>query len=157
MTTIRGSVEVNRLRSRLKAAFDRARGIDADPETQADYARYLCVLVSGFVETAVAELAIEHCRGRSAPTVLNYASIQLDRTQNLNAGKLLQLVNAFDPKWFADLSVYIEGARKDALNSVLNLRNKIAHGESVSLSMARITAYFKEIDEIIGYVEKLLK
>ena len=33
-----------------------------DAEIQSDLARYLCVLVSGFVETAVAELAIEHCQ-----------------------------------------------------------------------------------------------
>jgi hypothetical protein len=51
----------------------------------------------------------------------------------------------------------MDGARKDALDSVVDIRNKIAHGESVSLSLGTITQYHERIDEIIVYVEKLLK
>ncbi len=157
MTPGKGAFEASRLRSRLKAVFGRARGLgDIDSEILSDYSRYLCVLVSGFVETAIAELAIEHCRVRSSPTVYKYVFTQLQRTQNLNATKLLQLVNSFDKKMHDDLSLFIEGPRKAALDSVLSLRNAIAHGESVSLSMARITDYFERIDEIVVQVEKLL-
>lgn len=139
------ATEVNRYRNRLKAVFIRARSsIVADPECQSDYARYLCILVSGFVETAVGELAIEYCRKRSQVSVLNYASSRLRRVQNLKAGKLLQLISAFDKKWYADLSSFIEGGRRDALDSVVNLRNRIAHGESDSLSLATIAQYFEK-------------
>jgi RiboL-PSP-HEPN len=155
---MRGASEVNSLRNRLSAAFDRARGLDtADLEIRSDYARYLCVLVSGFVETAVAELAIDHCRNRAPTSVSNYASNQLGRIQNLKGQKLLQVVASFEKKWSIDLSTFMDGARKDALDSVVNLRNQIAHGESVSLSLGRITQYFEKIDEIVVYIEKLLK
>ena len=155
---MRGASEANRLRSRLKAVFDRARSLgEADGEILSDYARYLCVLVSGFVETAIAELAIEHCRVRSSSTVVRYTSVQLTRIQNINSTKLLQLITSFDKNMSDDLSSFIEGSRREALDSVLNLRNTIAHGESVSLSMGRITAYFEKIDEIVVYVEGLLR
>ena len=95
---MRGSSEVNRLRNRLKAVFGRAGSLgNADPKIQSDYARYLCVIVSGFVETAVEELAIEHCRKRSNVSVFNYASTQLGRIQNLNGQKLLQLISQWFP------------------------------------------------------------
>jgi hypothetical protein len=91
----RGASEVNRLRNSLKDAFSRAQSLrTVDAEIQSDLARYLCVLVSGFVETAVTELAIEHCRNRSASSVLNYASAQLDRLQNLKAQRLVQVVRS---------------------------------------------------------------
>jgi len=142
----------------LKDAFGRAKSLSsADAEIQSDFARYLCVLVSGFVETSVAELTIEHCRQRSSITVSNYASGQLDRLQNIKAQKLVQVTGSFEKKWATDLSAFIEGARKDALDSVIDLRNKIAHGESVSLSLGRITQYHEKIDEIIVYVANLLK
>jgi len=155
---MRGASEVNRLRNRLNAAFGRARSLgNVDAEIQSDYARYLCVLVSGFVETAVAELAIEHCTNRAHTSVSNYASSQLGRIQNLKAQKLLQVVASFEKKWSVDLSAFMDGARKDALDSVVDLRNKIAHGESVSLSLGTISQYFERIDEIVVYIEKLLK
>jgi RiboL-PSP-HEPN len=158
MTPMRGASEANRLRNRLKAVFDRAKSLrDADAEILSDYARNLCVLVSGFVETAVAELAIEHCRNRANPSVVRYTSVQLGRIQNMNSTKLLQLINSFDKHMFDNLSAFIEGPRKEALDSVLNLRNTIAHGESVSLSMGRITDYFEKIDEIVVHVETLLR
>jgi hypothetical protein len=155
---MRGAVEASRLRSRLKAVFGRARSLgDVDAEILSDYARYLCVLVSGFVETAIEELAIEHCRIRSSPTVHRYTSSQLARIQNLNATKLLQLISSFDKQMHDELSLFLDGPRKAALDSVLNLRNAIAHGESVSLSMGRIIDYFEKIDEIVVHVEMLLR
>jgi hypothetical protein len=154
----RGSSEVNRLRNSLKGAFDRAKSLQVvDAEIQSDLARYLCVLVSGFVETAVAELAIEHCRSRSATSVLSYASAQLDRLQNLKSQRLVQVIGSFEKKWSSELSSFMDGARKDALDSVIDLRNKIAHGESISLSLGRITEYHEKIDELIVFIEKLLK
>ena len=154
----RGASEVSRLRSSLRDAFNRAKSLsNADTEIQSDFARYLCVLVSGFVETCVAELAIEHCKQRSSTTVTNYAAGQLDRLQNLKAQKLVQLVGSFEKKWAIDLSAFMDGAPKEALDSVINLRNKIAHGQSVSLSLGRITQYHEKIDEIIVYVANLLK
>jgi RiboL-PSP-HEPN len=154
----RGASEVSRLRSSLKDAFNRAKRLQTqDAEIQSDLARYLCVLVSGFVEAAVAELAIEHCRSRAASSVINYASAQLDRLQNLKSQKLVQVIGSFEKRWSSELSDFMEGARKDALDSVVDLRNKIAHGESVSLSLGRITQYFERIDEIVVYIEKLLK
>jgi hypothetical protein len=154
----RGASEVIRLRSRLRDAFGRAKRLQTiDAEIQSDLARYLCVLVSGFVETTVAELAIEHCRNRSATSVHNYASGQLDRLQNLKSQKLVQVIGSFDRAWSTELTRFMDGARKDALDSVIDLRNKIAHGESVSLSLGRITEYHEKIDEVIVFIEKLLK
>ena len=145
------------VRRSLKNAFDRAKRLQTvDAEIQSDLARYLCVLVSGFVETAVAELAVEHCRSRSASSVLNYASTQLDRLQNLKSQKLVQVIGSFERNWSIELTKFMDGARKDALDSVIDLRNKIAHGESVSLSLGELRIS-RKIDEVIVFIEKLLK
>lgn len=39
--------------SRIDEAFERAFSFDGDDVVQADYARYLCVLVTGFLEQQV--------------------------------------------------------------------------------------------------------
>lgn len=143
------------MRARLDAAFLRVSNLPSDDqETRADFARYLCVLVAGFVETAVASLATAYCRQRSQPPVGNYAAAQLARLQNLNSDRLGQVISAFEPAWGKDLTLFMEGSRKDALDSVLSLRNQIAHGRSVGLTYVRIQEYYSRIKEIIGYLER---
>lgn len=150
---MRGQQEVRALRQRLDAAFERAKMLSsADFELQADFARYLCVLVSGYMETSVAELTMEYCRNRAQPNVSNYASRELSRLQNLKAERLLQVIGAFSPEWRKEVESYIDGRRKDALNAVVDLRNKIAHGESVTLTYSRIREYDSAIQEIIDFL-----
>lgn len=145
------------LKRRLDSTFARMGSLpDADFESKSDFARYLCVLVSGFVETALAELAIEYCRKRSVPQVTNYATSQLGRIQNVKAERLLQLMGSFEPSWRVEMENFIEGPRKDALDSVVDLRNKIAHGESVGVTYARITDYYQRILQIVEFVAEKL-
>lgn len=154
---MRGKPEVDALRKRLEATFLRISNLNsADLEVQSDFARYLCILVSGFVETAIAELAIEYCRKRSTPTVSNYAGSQLVRLQNIKTERLLQIMSRFDPKWRTELEVFVDGPRKDALDSVIDLRNKIAHGESVGVTYTRIKEYYQRIAEIIDFIAQKL-
>jgi len=152
-----GKNVVATLRARLDATFTRIGSLSTeDLEVHSDFARYLCVLVSGFVETALSELAAQHCRKRSAPTVSNYAQSKLARLQNVKSERLLKLMGSFEPKMRAEIEEFIDGPRKDALDSVVDLRNKIAHGESVAVTYIRIKDYYKRISEIIDFAEEKL-
>ena len=150
---MRGRAAVAVLQNRLDAAFARATAlVGQDLEVSSDFARYLCVLVSGFIEAAVAELAIEHCRSRADVRVNRYAARQLARLQNLKTERLLQLMGAFDPDWLNDLERFVDGPRKDAIDSVIDLRNKIAHGDSVGLSYQRISEYYERVKEVVEFI-----
>jgi len=83
----------------------------------------------------------------------NYSESQLGKLQNIKTEKLLQLVGAFDPVWRAELENYMEGARRDALDSVVDLRNKIAHGESVGITYQRISDYYARIKEAMDFLK----
>lgn len=157
MKRMPGKNIVATLRAKLDATFARIGSFSGrDLELHSDFARYLCILVSGFVETALSELTAEHCRKRAAPTVSNYAQSQLSRLQNVKSERLLQLMGSFDPKMRVEFEEFIDGPRKDALDSVVDLRNKIAHGESVGVTYMRIKDYYKLISEIIDFVEAKL-
>jgi len=56
-----GIQEVWKLKQRLDATFERIDEIDSVAiEVQSDFAKYLCVLVSGFLERSIVELVQEH-------------------------------------------------------------------------------------------------
>ncbi|MGH8469451.1 MAG: HEPN domain-containing protein [Gammaproteobacteria bacterium] len=148
--------DVAAMRARLDAAFLRVSKLPHDDlEIRSDFARYLCILVSGFIENAVTVLATAYCRERSQAPVGNYAGSQLGRLQNLNSERLGQVIGAFERSWRDELTDFLAGPRKDALDSVLSVRNQIAHGESVGLTYTRIQEYYSRIKEIVSFLERL--
>lgn len=148
--------EVSRLRKRLDATFARAPAPNADLESQADFAKYLCVLVSGFFENALVALLLDYAERRSAPEVVSFVDRQLDRWTSPKAEKIIDLFGAFSPDWRDALSDYLVDERKDSINSLVALRHKIAHGESVGTSLSQVRAHYKAILEVVEHVEQLL-
>ena len=150
-----GHREVARLKARLDATFARMPVSSTDIELQADFAKYLCVLVSGFFENAVVALILDFTQKRSAGEVALYVERSLDRWTNPNAEKLCNLLGAFDPAWRVKAEGYLIDERKAAINSLLALRHKIAHGESVSTTPAQVRQYYAATLKVVEFVELL--
>ena len=151
--SIQSALSANK--DRLDAVFGRVESLPKDNlQLQSDFARYLCVLVAGFVETEISDLAMEHCRKQSSPTVTNYVESYLSRVGVLNGNRLLQLVGRFDSKWHQELEQFIMGERKDALDSIVANRNQIAHGQTVGITYARVQKYYESICQIVDFLRE---
>ena len=150
-----GQVEVAEMKQSLDATFDRAKAVDPGSELQADLAKYLCVLVSGYMEKAVRAFVLEHARHEGGPTLQNFVEQQTKRFSNAKAGKIQELLGRFDPTWRQELGEFLIDERKDAVDSIVNLRNHIAHGESVGLTYRRIREYYKHAQRVVNRVAEL--
>ena len=151
-----GRHEVERLRKRLVATFARIDRLGTDLEIRADFARHLCVLVSGFFENAVVELLLAYCSRCCHPGIVRYVESRLEWFTNANREKLLQLLGSFDPAWRTELEAFVIDERDAALNSVVALRNDIAHGGSGNVSYVQIKLYYERIEEIIDKLADML-
>lgn len=154
---MRGRGEVARLRKRLDATFGRAPPPAADLEVQADYAKYLCVLVSGFFENAISALLLDYVERRSSPDVLSYVERQLEYWTNPNTEKIVALLGAFNAEWRAKATDYLVDARKESVNSLVALRHKIAHGESVGTTLYQIRVQYEIIIEALDFLADLVE
>lgn len=152
-----GQAAVASLRQRLDATFDRASQTSSDAEVLSDLARYLCVLVSGFLEQAVVELVLEHVRRRSSPTVLRHVESQLRRRfTNAKCQRLIELLGTFDPELRTQLEGVLVDEYRDAVDGIVDLRNRIAHGQgSVPLTMDRVREYYERIKSVVEAIERL--
>ena len=150
-----GRKEVRRLEQRLDSAFGRLGQTSFDSEVQADCARYLCILVSGYLEKCVYELVVDHARRKGAPSLLRFVDHKTKRFTNANARKLQELMGDFDPVWRSSLELSITDDLKDAVDSVVSLRNKIAHGESVGVTYIRIKDYYVRIKNVVALIADL--
>lgn len=126
-----------------------------DAELQSDFARYLCVLVSGYLEKSVYELAVEHSRKTGGPSLQRFVDRQTRRFTNANFTKLKQLMGAFDPVWATELDDNVDASLKDAVNAVVDLRNRIAHGGSVGVTYGTVVDYFLRVQQVVDFIADL--
>lgn len=159
MTLFQGRAQVLRQKAALERTFARANKIAVDNyELRSDLAKHLCVLISGWLEASAYELAKQRCRMNSNGPVLSYSLSQLSWTKNPSAETLLELVGFFDLSWQDEFEEIMNLERKSAVNSIVGLRNDIAHGRpqgTASLSLARVAAYYESVTEVVDYLMDL--
>lgn len=151
-----GRGQVSRLRQLLEATLKRAPNPTADVEVQSDFAKYFCVLVSGFLENALVALILDYAERRSSPEVTLFVERQLEFWTNPNTEKITQLLGDFSREWRIASENFLIDERKAAVNSLVALRHKIAHGESVGTSLVQVKAYYCTVLEVVDFVADLV-
>jgi hypothetical protein len=63
--------------------------------------------------------------------------------------KVLGLVRDFNPAWAEELDGLTAGQIRDSVDSVVANRHKIAHGESVGISLGYARQYYKGAVQLI--------
>ncbi len=147
------NVEVTRARQRLDHLFDLIDTLRDEPEIQSHWARYLCVLVSGFLERSIRMIYGSYARSSAAPNVANFVEVELKHFQNPTMGKILELARAFSPDWGGELEGATEGKLKDAVDSIVANKNNIAHGESVGITFTRIKDYYERAVQVLELID----
>ena len=146
------NIEIVRARQRLDYVFSLVDQLPAEAEVQSHWARYLCVLVSGFVEKAIRVMYEEYAGAAAAPNVARFVKENLKFFQNPSMGKIVELTRTFNEGWADDLEVFTDGRLKDAVNSIVANRHNIAHGETVGISISRMSDYYRGAIEVVEFL-----
>lgn len=149
--------EVARQRERLDATFGRVSSVDAsDLEARADFAKYLCVRVSGYLETSITELLRAYAAQSSSPEVARYVAKDLEWFQNAKKTRILEIFGKFDSGWKADLEAYLVDEKADAVGTIVGNRHKIAHGEDSTVTVVQVLQLWDEVKKIVDHIADLL-
>ena len=109
-------------------------------ELRAHWARYICVLASGFLENALREVYASYARTCSAQNVGDYVESQLDRVQNPKANRFVETAQTFNKKWARDLTDFMDDdGRREAIDAIMANRHLIAHGKDSGITLARVS------------------
>jgi HEPN superfamily RiboL-PSP-like protein len=117
-------------------------------EMLAHYSRYLCVLLSGFAEQSVKELASYYCKQRASSPVHRYVSMQLALIRNIDLDKLRRLVESFNTEWWRLLEEELEDELQ-AFVSVATTRNNISHGGDSGITLIVVRQYFEQVSRVL--------
>jgi RiboL-PSP-HEPN len=153
---LKGRHEVERLRKRLDSAYKRYDLVGKEEELRSDFARYLCVLTSGYLEQSVYYLLTAFAQGKAHPSVLRFVDSELNRFQNPNIGKICDLLEQFDPSWKAKVEAFAVSEIKDAVGSIVSTRHGIAHGESTGITFSQLKSRYEKLQELVIFLTQLL-
>lgn len=151
------SVELTRQAAALRHLIKR---VGHDPSTralemQSHWARYVCVLMAGYVENTVRDIYGQYVKKNSySAPVIRYATKQLDGVQNPRPERLVAIASAFHPSWGRDLESHLgQNYRSDAINSIMSNRHLIAHGRSSNVTVGQINLYLGKVIEVAEFME----
>ena len=144
--------EITSQRQRLDDLFDKAKGLD--PEVQAHWSRYLCVLISGFLENCVRLTYAEYVINRSEASVANFVERNLRRFQNPRMNLIIETAGMFSDDWREQLELQTEGQLETSVNSIVANRHQIAHGKSVQLTLQLLSQYYGDALKVVSLLRR---
>lgn len=125
-------------------------------DTISDLNKYLCVLISGYFEKVLVNQIIAYSNNRTAPEIQHFLIEQLRHTTNIKKKKLEEILNCFTNVWVEGLKKWVDYDEFCAsLGTIYDNRNKIAHGDSTSISIQTLLTsynYFKSFFEELSKV-----
>lgn len=141
--------------NRLDNLFDASKNLPDEELIRSHWARYLCILSYGYVETSVRSLLLEYTKKRSNQEVTNFVEKKLDQFRNATFKNIKEIVGLFNQDWEEKLENDIDQEIKDAIYSLANNRHQIAHGKNTGTTLAYVKEWFKKSKKFISYLENL--
>lgn len=143
----------NNLRRLFDHASELRKNEFVDLEVRSAFESYLCIRTYAYVETSVKTILLQYIRSVTRDdSIENFVAAQLRRQRNLWYSELIHLLSSFNPDWSNLLKTGITERMRTSLDSLVNIRNRIAHSDDVDISLADMEHYFSYCKDIVRLV-----
>lgn len=153
---------INAHQQRIDSLFTRVSA-SATPFDQSEWSKYLCVLISGFIEQSFRVLLEDYSVHHSSPRIQKFVSKEVERITNCKTEKIKSTLRKFDSRWEEDFVVKIssEGMSSDeikaSIDSIVATRHAIAHGRSVGVTYASVLGYYKNAKKAVVILDSIIR
>ena len=129
-----------------------------DDEIKSMLTQYLCIRVSGLLETFIKCRISDYALGRVPKEVKRFISGKFKDITNLRSEKLLNVLDSFSNDWFIDFNEHINdnAQQKTSLDSVVTNRHNIAHGQHQNISFKSMEQYYEDVKAVISKLELII-
>ncbi|MDD1413501.1 MAE_28990/MAE_18760 family HEPN-like nuclease [Dolichospermum sp. ST_con] len=134
-----------------------------EPAIQSEWSKYLCILVSGFIEESLRVLLEQYCKDKASPNIQKFVTKQIEDITNCNTEKIKKILEKFSSDWQSGFTNKIQEESKindeikNAIDSVVQNRHKIAHGKSIGMTYSNISDYYKNVKKAVEILEEIIK
>ena len=125
--------------------------MDADLKCQAYWGQHLCIMVAGFLENALYGVFRDYLDNT------NRGRTKWNRIQNPRAQVFVAQSARLRQPWVSALENFIsDDGRGVAIDTIMNQRNRIAHGRASNITMAQIAEYLPKCVAVVEFIEARL-
>ena len=142
---------VHRDKQKLDNLYTKISSI-TQTEMKAHWAKYLCVLTSGYIENSVRNIISDYSNNKASAPLANFIQRKIKGVTNLKNNNIIDLLNAFNSVWGDKYRDNITEEQTDAINSVVANRHLIAHGRNVGLTYISMKDYYDEIKPTVKLI-----
>ena len=143
-------------KSRVQHVFNALERLPEDEEIRGHWTRYLCILTASLLETGLREIIVEYVRRNSDKRIQKRFSRRQQLPSNPKKSEIISTLHSFDKEWGKEIEKYITEERGAKIDSVMNNRNRIAHGQDVSITSRSLNSQFQEVVLVIKFINDLV-
>lgn len=137
----------------IDSTYESALGFS--DEDRSRFAQLMTVWISGYLEVTCRDVLWTYAERESDEAVARFVGRRLRRIRSPNMDQILDLVGSFDKDREQQLREFVRGRIRASVNSVVNLRNEIAHGRSMDATIETVKAQFEDSRQLAGKLKEL--
>jgi hypothetical protein len=132
-----------------------------EPEAQSHWAKYLCILISGYLEQSVKEVLFEFGTLQDSSKLSNYIEKTWKKSQNMNVDVIRKELGNFDDSWGVSFGEWLKSddRRKNTMDDLMRSRNNIAHGKLANTTNVTLASSKERMEvafQLIDFLEILV-
>lgn len=147
---------IYRDRSKIDALIKRYETFKGQHRLMSDLSKYLCVVISGYLEQSIKRILIEFNKNNADPRITRYADINLKFFQSADTDSIFQLIEKYSIDWADNLRAWMTLEIKASVNGIVNTRHQIAHGVDAGITFSNVKKYYININKMIDYFWNLI-
>jgi len=135
----------------LDSLFKMAESVTDEP-LKNELARYICIRISGLIEQTVVSFYNQYAYAKGHPNLSRYISRSI-KLQNPGMKKLIDLSRNFNEKWAVELDA-LDDSIKSAVDSIVAIRNHVAHGKDRGVRLSKVSDYYQKILQLLATIQR---
>lgn len=133
---------------KIEAACNAAQEAGMDSEQEAWLAEIMTIWTCAYLEHVFRARVAEFARGGSDPATANYVRNQMDRIRNPRVSKMCGVLGDFNDEWKKRFRERAGQPMLDSITSIVQQRNRIAHGERTDLTVRQVHDHFRAVRDL---------
>lgn len=156
------NIKILQHKQRIDELFKEVKSI-ADMKMQGEWAKYLCVLSSGYLENSLRILLFDYISRNSSKEIQRYNEPYIKKITNCKLANIRKTLEQFDINWANSFETQINKKSKivneisDSIDSLVQNRHDIAHGKSIGIGYITIKKYYEKANVAVEIMEGIIK
>lgn len=151
--------EIVQYRDKLERLFghadDLVKNEDIDSEVISHFTSYLCVRTAGYVESSLITILSEYVNAATSELrLVSFVGSRLTRIPAVKKNTITSLTGEFDKSWSDNLNNEIGDELAKSLSEIVRVRNAIAHGRDVDLSLNVLKSHFENTKQVVEIIDR---